>query len=53
MATVFYLVLAFFSADVHFSLGWFIASLFFDGSKHVVTRYRYTTNPLLDGHEAD
>jgi hypothetical protein len=53
VATVFYLVLAFFSRDVDFSLIWFLVSLFFDGGKEVVTYYRYTTNPSLDGQRAD
>lgn len=49
VGNIFYLVLVFFSEDVHFSLFWFIVSLFFEGGNQVITRYRYTNDPKLDG----
>jgi hypothetical protein len=51
MATIFYLILVF-SGEVHFHFGWFIVSLFFDGGTRVITRYRYTSDPRLDGSDA-
>lgn len=48
MAVVFYLVLAFASNEVPFSLGWFIVALLFS-SNEAHTVYKYTTDPRLDG----
>ena len=40
MATVFYLVLCFFSQEVNFDPGWLFVSFFFEGGTQVVTQYR-------------
>ena len=48
MATIFYLVLAFFSADVHFSLWWLLIAVLFSGGE-AKTVYRFTTDPRLEG----
>ena len=51
MATVFYLVLVFFSDAVDFSLWWMLISLLFSGNE-AKTIYKFTTDPRLDGKEA-
>ena len=48
MTTVFYLVLVFFSKQVDFHLGWFIAALLFS-SNEAKTIYKYTTDASLEG----
>jgi len=52
MATIFYIILVFFSGDVHWNWWWFIISLFFDGGEKIITKYKYTNNPYLEGTEA-
>ena len=50
MATMFYLVLVFFSSDVDFSFWWLLVALFF--SSHEAKKvYRFTTDPQLDGKD--
>jgi len=48
MTTAFYLVLVFFSKQVDFHLGWFIAALLFSGNE-AKTIYKYTTDASLEG----
>jgi hypothetical protein len=48
MATVFYLVLVFFSDVVEFSFWWLLISLLFSGNE-AKTVYKFTTDPRLDG----
>ena len=50
MATIFCLVLVFFSQDVNFSLWWLLVALVFS-SQEAKKAYRYTTDPRLDGKE--
>ena len=40
MATVFYLVLVFFSNEVNCDPGWLVISFFFEGGTQVITQYR-------------
>ena len=51
MTTAFYLVLVFFSKQVDFHLGWFIAALVFSGNE-AKTIYKYTTDASLEGKNA-
>lgn len=44
---VFYLLLVIFS-DAEFSLFWLLISVLFSGSE-VAYKYKYTSNPALDG----
>jgi len=49
---VFYLILVGLSQDVQFSIFWFVLSLAFSGSE-IAYKYRYTSNPDLDGQDAE
>lgn len=47
---VFYILLVLLSDSVEFSFLWFVVALLVGGGEQAV-RYRYTSNPALDGEE--
>lgn len=49
---VFYLLLVFLSESVEFSWIWFLVSIVFSSSE-VVYKYKYTSDPKLDGQVID
>ena len=49
MATLFYIILVFFSDKVDWSWGWLVISFLFDGGERII--YKYTTDESLDGEE--
>ena len=55
MATLFYIILVFFSDKVEWSWWWFLISLLFSGATEgrTVYKYIYTRNPCLDKEESE
>lgn len=55
MATLFYIILVFFSDKVEWSWWWFFISLLFSSATEgrTIYKYMYTRDPHLDGEESE